>query len=144
MYYYYLNVLNYLKPSWLLGTRVISHGDFAATGKTPTQIRKTDSQVLPEAGWHWSYLGGTEKIREKLEAFAHQEFNTGYHKDPRHIEKCISKGRDLFDRKKMRYRAVPLDGSFPTYILENQDRFAHLIREPEGSWIKRTLSRLLP
>ena len=52
-----------------------------------------------EAGWSFSSFGGVKKVREKFEAFAHEEYNKGKYKDEAHLNKCIKTGSDLFDRK---------------------------------------------
>ena len=52
-----------------------------------------------EAGWSFSSFGGVNKIREKLEAFCHEEYNKEKYKDETHLKKCMETGADLFDRK---------------------------------------------
>ena len=52
-----------------------------------------------EAGWSFSSFGGVKKIREKLEAFCHEEYNKEKYKDETHLKKCMETGADLFDRK---------------------------------------------
>ncbi len=52
-----------------------------------------------EAGWSFSSFGGVNKVREKLEAFCHEEYNREKYKDETHLKKCIETGADLFDRK---------------------------------------------
>ena len=52
-----------------------------------------------DAGWSFSSFGGPKKIREKLEAFCHEEYNKEKYKDEAHLKKCIETGSDLFDRK---------------------------------------------
>ena len=52
-----------------------------------------------EAGWSFSSFGGIKKVREKLEAFCHEEYNKEKYKDEAHVEKCIETGSDLFGRK---------------------------------------------
>jgi hypothetical protein len=42
------------------------------------------------------------------------------------IEENIANGWDILRRgPKLKY--VPLDGSFPKYLVDNQDKFAHMI-----------------
>ena len=52
-----------------------------------------------DAGWSFSSFGGPKKIREKLEAFCHEEYNKEKYKDEAHLKKCTETGSDLFDRK---------------------------------------------
>jgi beta-1,4-mannosyl-glycoprotein beta-1,4-N-acetylglucosaminyltransferase len=83
--------------------------------------------VIKDGGWHFSYLGGVEKIIEKIESFHHKEYNVEEYKNPDKIEKAINNGRDIFGRK-LQYQFVKLDSTFPKYILENEKKFNHLIR----------------
>jgi len=83
--------------------------------------------VIKDGGWHFSYLGGVEKIIEKIESFYHTEYNVEEYKNPDKIEKAINNGRDIFGRK-LQYQFVKLDSTFPKYILENEKKFNHLIR----------------
>lgn len=52
-----------------------------------------------DAGWSFSSFGGVKRIREKLEAFCHEEYNKEKYKDEAHLKKCTETGLDLFDRK---------------------------------------------
>lgn len=83
--------------------------------------------VIKDGGWHFSYLGGIEKIIEKIESFHHTEFNAEEYKNPDKIEKAINEGKDIFGRN-LQYQFVKLDSTFPEYILNNEKKFNHLIR----------------
>lgn len=98
--------------SWFLYRKVYSKG--------------FNVRFISDAGWHFSYLGGVEKIIQKLEAFAHEEYNKPEYKDPQRIEKAIANGEDIFGRW-FRYRFVPIDDSWPTYIQSKRDFFSKLI-----------------
>jgi beta-1,4-mannosyl-glycoprotein beta-1,4-N-acetylglucosaminyltransferase len=52
-----------------------------------------------DAGWSFSSFGGVKKVREKLEAFCHEEYNKEKYKNEAHINKCIETGSDLFYRE---------------------------------------------
>jgi len=84
--------------------------------------------TVDDGGWHFSFLGGVEKIIKKLEAFAHSEYNTAEYKDPKKIEQALDEGKDLFGRD-FKYKFVPIDNSFPAYIVANKDKYSNLIRD---------------
>jgi len=66
-------------------------------GMTPDNCRLNfDCQWWENGGWHLTYFGGAERIANKLENFAHQEYNKDEFKNIDHIEKSISEGKDLF------------------------------------------------
>lgn len=83
--------------------------------------------TVPNAGWHFSYLGGIERIKEKLAAYSHAENDTNEVKDK--LEENIKAGKDIFGRDDHRFEFVPLDDSFPEYLVENQDKYKELIYE---------------
>jgi len=62
----------------------------------PQTLRMDDRlPVIPDAGWHFSYLGDTETILAKLDAFAHTEISDGGFGTPRHVERSIELGVDF-------------------------------------------------
>lgn len=85
-------------------------------------------QFIENGGWHFSYLGGIEKIIQKLESFAHVEYNKIEYKDPNQLKYLIENGKDIFGRN-FTYQFVPIDQTFPSYILQNTSKYKHLIKE---------------
>jgi beta-1,4-mannosyl-glycoprotein beta-1,4-N-acetylglucosaminyltransferase len=83
---------------------------------------------IENGGWHFSYMGGVERIIKKIEAFAHTEYNKEKYKDPEKISEALKAGKDIFGRG-FEYKFVPLDNSFPKYILEHKEKYKHLIKE---------------
>ena len=51
-----------------------------------------------EAGWSFSSFGGVSRVREKFEAFAHEEYNKEKFINETHIKKSSELGTDLFYR----------------------------------------------
>ena len=140
MMYYYLNNLNISSPIWTSGTR-IGHlsdlkkpdneipGIFGAqyTKKgLPTYFRFCYGEMLSDGGWHFSYLGGTQAIINKIKSFAHQELNNEQFTSKEYISNAVKSGKDIFDRG-YNYAPVPIDDTFPKYILDNQEKYKHLI-----------------
>jgi beta-1,4-mannosyl-glycoprotein beta-1,4-N-acetylglucosaminyltransferase len=89
---------------------------------TPCGARYMGGTLLANGGWHFSYLGGTERVITKIEAWAHQEYNKPEFKTKENIERSIERGVDPFGRG-LTYRMVPLDGTFPQYVVENAQEF---------------------
>ena len=75
------------------------------------------------AGWSFSSFGGVKRIRQKLEAFCHEEYNKDEYKNEEHLKKCIQTGEDLFNRKAKKRRVSK--NFFPEDLLklmeENSD-----------------------
>ena len=89
-------------------------------------IYRKPISIIQQAGWHFSFLGGVDRIVEKLEAFAHTEFNKVEFKNKAAVLDAINSGKDLFGRG-LKYEYVPIDDSYPEYIVRNQKRLSHLI-----------------
>lgn len=138
-YYYYLNFRAFYpsdftdpllrnQPFQVYGSSMIRYGDLT----TPQAFRRIARRrgkhyspvtIVKDAGWHFTYLGGTEKIIAKLESFAHQEYNTEHYKDPEFIMKAINEGHYLFDNEPIVLRPVPIDAAFPERLVTNQEAF---------------------
>ncbi|MBP6313104.1 MAG: hypothetical protein KA408_12590, partial [Flavobacteriales bacterium] len=88
--------------------------------------RGTKATHIPNGGWHFSYLGGVDRIIQKIESFAHAEYNEPKYKDRAALEKAIAAGEDIFGRD-FQYASIPIDSTFPQYIQHNKARFPHLI-----------------
>ena len=96
--------------------------------KSPQEVRGSGYDSLIEnAGHHFSYLGDEKFIANKLRSFSHQEYNTPEYTNEGYIKKCIESGKSIWGEGQFKF--VPLDETFPKYILENQKRLAHLIHK---------------
>ena len=156
LYYYFMNYLNVSNPDWPLGTKLFPYQYFLGDdskikapynefllpelnhGVTPTKMRFDENvMVIHNAGWHFSYLGGTEAIIKKIQSTAHQEFNSAKNTDPKEILEQIRLGKDIFGRGD-RFFGVPIDEEYPQYIRENQEKFQHLIFSVTPDYIRET------
>ena len=60
---------------------------------------KNRMSTFNNSGWSFSSFGGVNRVREKFEAFAHEEYNKEEYKNKSHISECFEKGSDLFHRE---------------------------------------------
>jgi beta-1,4-mannosyl-glycoprotein beta-1,4-N-acetylglucosaminyltransferase len=78
--------------------------------------------LYEKSGWHFSNLGGAERIQQKFLTGANNNL------DIESIRERIRTPKMLFDDGSNRKLVfVEMDGSFPKYILDNIDRLGHLI-----------------
>lgn len=81
---------------------------------------------VKNGGWHFGYLGGEEKIKLKIESFSHAEFDTMEVKSK--IPEKLKELQDVLLRSEGKIgQIVPIDKSFPRYLVENIVKFKHLI-----------------
>lgn len=74
------------------------------------------SQVI--GGWHWSYLGGKEVIKNKIQSFSHTEYNNESFYNDNHIEYCLNHGKDIFNRSSMNFQIIDIYHEYPSEILK--------------------------
>lgn len=114
-------------------------------GTTVTKVRRCrfpksrgGERVIKKAGWHFTCLGGANALITKMRAAApHHGFDpddSGLTID--YMTKCLERGQG--PALKMNCFAVPLDETFPRYILDNQDKYSHLIFSPTDKYKRRT------
>ena len=105
----------YLKsPQWLR--------DIKIKKKPFWKIFSKKVQIINNGGWHFSFLKDPESIKNKIISYSHQEYNTKDFTNTDLIKKKISLGEDLFQRK-INYKKIEIDNSFPEYIIKNKERF---------------------
>jgi beta-1,4-mannosyl-glycoprotein beta-1,4-N-acetylglucosaminyltransferase len=122
---YWFNMVN--RETEYAWCKVLPYG--MAKNMTHCQIRYTFGHpIVKNGGWHFSYMGGPDQVVEKIQSFAHQEYNIDRCKDKAAILRRMKEGIDPHERS-LRYKAEPLDARYPAYILQNQEKFRRFIRE---------------
>lgn len=125
--YYYLNCIEYSKLPWQ-GTRMTTYKNLLGYGTTWIAKYSNVDVVIPDGGWHFSYMGGVKTIQEKIISQAHQEYNNDKYNTPEKILKAMCQLKDIYDHGN-KFRIV--DESFlPSYVRENREKFKDLIAKP--------------
>lgn len=83
--------------------------------------------IIPNAGYHFNYLGGAEAIREKIQAFAHQEYHTP--EVFNNIQGHLNTVTDALGRL-YQYEVLPPFTDLPNYITQNPDNFRKYMYVP--------------
>lgn len=60
--------------------------------------RGGDPHGVENGGWHYSFLGGVERISLKLKSFSEQQVNTPDVNNEENIKRCLETGEDIFHR----------------------------------------------
>jgi beta-1,4-mannosyl-glycoprotein beta-1,4-N-acetylglucosaminyltransferase len=130
LYYYSLNCKSRDKWDW---ARILPYSIMKTM--SPCQVRYVpnydrNTQLLPDGGWHFSYLATVEGVIEKIAASAHQEYNQDSWKDPERVKKVIAEARDLFDRP-LKYDVVAITKEdYPKYIYDNlETKYAQYVHK---------------
>ena len=92
-----------------------------------------EHQVIKQAGWHFSFMGGPDEWVKKLEDTPHQEYNKPEFKDKAIMLERVRNGMDMLGRD-IPYRIVEIDESYPKFVLDNIGRFerSQFVMHPEA------------
>jgi beta-1,4-mannosyl-glycoprotein beta-1,4-N-acetylglucosaminyltransferase len=133
-YMYYFNVT--CNKEWF-GTRIC---DFASLkGRSVDLMRyhlenrlEQPGPIIENGGWHFSFLGGDMRVREKLSAYSYQGRRSKYillsidRLFPQRIKYKIKNNHDIFNTGRQ-FKAVNLDETFPEYLIQNKKDFMSMI-----------------
>lgn len=116
------------------------HARFGNIHDSPTAVRwhsnaaghENDFQNVDDAGWHFSALGGVERLKQKIASCAHIEFNVDHINNEDNLRKAIETGEVYFKEfevlNAVNDKLSKKDASFlPTYVQQNLDKFKQYI-----------------
>jgi len=107
MDFYYYNLNTKIETLWLFGKillykyyiHIIKINNFTCSDVRLKNICiNQNDYIIQNGGWHLSYFGDAHFIKNKLENFAHQEYNNNEYANVEKIEKRVRGGVDLFER----------------------------------------------
>ena len=102
---YYLNC--YSNTKWL-GSLITKYGYLKNKSLNSMRRSVEESKLISYGGYHFTSIGDPKTILNKIESWAHQEFNKPLIKN--NIEKNITHGKDIFYRfRKERKRVIKLE-----------------------------------
>lgn len=149
MYYYYFNLkeisgkllshsgeFDGIENKKWLGTKLCNYGFLKKYGvdKLRHPDMREPGRRIDDGGWHFTYVGShkettaSQRVMLKIECAAHQEFNNSFYK--LRVKENINNHKDVFFRDSQ-FEIVELDDNFPAYIVNNKEKFKHLIKERE-------------
>ncbi len=101
-------------PAKTHGARVLRYSRLKQLG--PQKVRTYNDVVrIPNAAWHFNSMGGLDSILYK-----HRSFTHFYDIDPAFFKRS----KELWDNVILKqHPAIPVDSSFPKYVVEHQDWF---------------------
>lgn len=121
-YYYYFNLLK--EYNWS-GTKCLSYGNLKNKSINLVRQNKHTTNIVGNGGWHFSFMGGPERVKTKIDAYSHQEFNNPYILSS--VENNIVEENDPFFRGKL--LKVLIDDTYPSYLLDNIEDYKNYIKQ---------------
>lgn len=132
----YVQYLNCQSNEYWFGTKAVHKKDLT----NPQDIRLfheygTNVQKVKNAGWHFSSLGGPNRIKKKLDTYSHQELNRKELHKNENINWFLKYDINVLDTGDP-IKTVPVDATFPRYIRDHINEFRHFIK-PEKELPKK-------
>jgi beta-1,4-mannosyl-glycoprotein beta-1,4-N-acetylglucosaminyltransferase len=121
-YYYYFNLLK--EQNWS-GPKCLLWATLKNISINLVRQNKYTTKVINNGGWHFSFMGGSDKVKEKIDAYSHQEYNN--HTVISNVENNIKNDIDPFFRGKL--IRVEIDDTYPSYLLENLGKYENYIKK---------------
>jgi hypothetical protein len=93
-------------------------------------------RLIEHAGWQFSYLGGSDFAKLKIQSFSHTETNRPEIIDNIDIDCSIEKGDGLIHDDGVKFTAVSMDEYFPKEVVNNKEKYKdYIISKAEESVI---------
>ena len=135
---YKFNLFNHYESPWE-GTRVCKKKNLKSIDFMRQKIKSKNLnysflrfdkeksiQKFNNAGWHFNNILSPKEISLKLKTFAHSQFADEKFSSLQTIEINIENRMDLFGRGQ-KYKKVEIDNTFPSYFINNTDKFKKFI-----------------
>lgn len=120
-YVYFLN--NRSNENWA-GTIATKYGNIKNNCLNHIRTHsKNQYTFIENGGWHFSFIGGVERVIKKIESYGHQEYNTLSIKNS--INEKIKQNRDFIDRP---FGFWVDEKDLPTLLLENKNKYLNLFK----------------
>jgi len=121
-YYYYFNLLK--EYDWS-GTKCLVWNKLKYLSINLIRQNKFTTDIIKNGGWHFSFMGGPDRVKIKIDAYSHQEYNNQHIIS--NIQNNIENDIDPFFRGKL--DKVNIDDTFPEYIINNINKYSYMIKK---------------
>lgn len=119
VYSYYLN--NKSTEDFALGTVVMKWGDMKKYGMN--DLRSNVELTNEYHGWHFTNMGGLDKLKYKIESYGHQEYNTSHVKD--NLVTQMKENKDYIGR---RIDFTTDESDWPPWLTIHREEYRHLLK----------------
>ena len=89
--------------------------------RTPS---KTKYEYINNGGWHFTFMGGEDQIKKKLDAYGHQEYNNDNIKD--NVANLLKEGRDVLGRNEFTFWID--ESELPKYLIDNKEKYKQFFK----------------
>mgnify|MGYP003630701827 CR=1 FL=1 len=121
MYCYYLNMLK--QDDWY-GSKMGLYKNVKKLSFNEIRGDESLTESLSNGGWHFSFMGGEEMVKKKITSYSARDMVNPHVLNS--VKDNMENGIDVFFRSKL--ELVNIDDTYPKFLLENLDTYAHLIK----------------
>lgn len=120
---YNINIEN--KTEKWFGTYVCKYSNILENSLMFTRDKRFKFKIIDNAGWHLSFMGGSERIKQKIKSYSHQEFNT--ESCLNQIDNRLLNNQDILNRG-INIQKIDINEYYPKLILDLvNEKFKYLI-----------------
>lgn len=84
---------------------------------------RTSYKFIDNSGWHFTFMGGADRVKTKLESYGHQEFNNDLVKNQ--IQERLDNNLELLGRS---FILTKDEDSLPKYLKDNKEKYSYLFK----------------
>jgi len=119
-YHYFLNNRSDQDIKGWTGTRYATYKTVKEFGGNHLRTESIHPSIyIPNGGWHFTFMGGADKIKEKVENYGHQEYRGYLDK----VEQAIKNNTDFAHRG---FNLWKDESQLPKYLIENKNKWKRL------------------
>lgn len=108
-------------PQWLRSLKVHKRYSYLRVDKFFSQNYTHDFKIIENGGWHFGWIRNIDEIINKINSFAHEEFNNSKFKNYKYIQECINKNVNFLNTDE-NLKKIELD-LLPNYLISNKEKF---------------------
>ena len=112
-------------PQWLRALKVHKKYSYFRIDKFFSKTYVHNFKVIENGGWHFGWMRNSDEIINKLNSFAHLEFNNSKYKNYKYIEDCINNNVNFLNTTE-KLNKINID-LLPEYLLKNKNNFKEWI-----------------
>lgn len=110
MDFYYYNLNSKINEKWD-ACKIATFKNYKDNINCQT-IRKSTCPKIVNGGWHLSYFGNEQYIKNKIENFSHQELNRNEYTNLEKIKLRVISNMDLFNREKTITKILEINNNY--------------------------------
>lgn len=88
---------------------------------------KLRTSIIPDGGWHFSWMMTPERISEKMSTISHTEYDLPCFNNKEHIINALTNAKDIWGRDRKMVRQALTKEKFPAYLVDNARKFEKFI-----------------